>query len=415
MIRTALIYISSFIGLFAFTYYLLSLILLDQSDKRKKIPNDKLPFVTIIIPAYNEEKSINRTIQSALSLDYPKDKIEVMVIDDGSKDKTYSIAKDIKDGRLKVFSKKNAGKASALNFAIKRSKGEIVVTMDADTYVEKDALKLMINYFANPRVMGVAPSMIVHNPKGFFQRINQVEYLLGIFLRKAFSTMESMHVTPGAFTAYRKTFFDKHGLFDVDNITEDMEMALRIQFNRYLLECADEAIAYTNVPSKFKESLDQRKRWYYGWIFNFLKYKKLFSKEFGQMGVFVLPVAVITIFLSIILTVGLMGNALIELKQELDFLKGIDFDFSNVFELNTFVIERFFFHLISDPIVIILVVFIGVLTFYMLFANKRIQKYSSSLFGMFLFILFYSLLLTFWWLTAAFYFVVIKKITWGKK
>lgn len=416
MLKNILIYISSFVGLFGFTYYLLSLLLLDKIEKKPKILRSKLPPVTIIIPAYNEEETIERTILSALEIDYPKNRFEIIMVDDGSTDNTYKLAKKIKDSRLKVLTKKNGGKASALNMGIKKSKGEIIFTMDADTYVEKNALPLMIDYFVNdPKVMCVTPSMVVHKPKGILQRVQQMEYLLGIFLRKAFATMGSVHVTPGAFSSYRKIFFERYGGFDEHNITEDMEMALRIQRYHHIIQCSDRSIAYTTVPRKFIDVWNQRKRWYYGWIYNFVKYKKLFSKDYGQMGTIVLPIAVTTIFLSIILTFFLVFNALQRLKHELDFLQGINFNFMSSFELSWFVIEKFFFLLFSNPIFLILILFIGIVTFYLFFAKNRVSKYSGSFLSMILFILLYSLLYTFWWLSGMFYYFVLKRITWGKK
>jgi len=416
MFREPLIYMSAFIGVFAVSYYFLSLMANRKYEKKRDFRDDELPMVSVIIPAYNEEKTIKRTIKSAMDLIYPKDRIEIMVVDDGSKDNTHKIASSVKSNRLKVFTKENGGKSTALNFAIPKAQGEIIVTMDADSYASPDALRKMINFFTNSKTMCVTPSMAVNNPKGFWQRIQQAEYLVGIFLRKSFSTMNAIHVTPGAFSSYRKEFFEKNGGFDATgHLTEDMEMALRIQSKGYSLKCCDDAVIYTNVPDNFRELLIQRRRWYHGWIHLLLKYRRLFSKKYGHMGIIVLPVAVLSIIFSVVLTLNLLYSALVQVKEELVFLESVNFSFSGVFDLSFYTLERFFFHFFSKPTTIILIIFLGIVTFYMFFAKRRVANYSNVLVAMPLFILFYSFLLTITWIVAAIYYFIFGKITWRKQ
>ena len=416
MLRDVLIYISAFIGVFAVSYYFLSLRAYRKFEKQRDYKDSELPTVTIIIPAYNEEKTMERTIHSALNLFYPKEKLDVIVVDDGSKDKTYQLAMGIKNSRLHVYTKSNGGKAKALNYAIPKARGSIVVSMDADSYAEPDSLRKMVNFFTDEKVMCVTPSMIVYNPKGFWQGIQQAEYLVGIFLRKAFSTMNAMHVTPGAFSSYRKSFFEKYGGYDENgNLTEDMEMALRIQAQGYTLRCSDESIVYTNTPNTFKGLLLQRRRWYYGWIQNLLLYNKLFSRKYGHMGLVVLPVAVMSIMMSIILTLFIAYSALGNVRDELLYFKSINFSFSGVFDLSFYTIQRFFYYFFSKPSSIILLVFLGIVIAYLIFAKKRVKQYPNAYFGMSLFVLSYSILLTFWWLLAAFYYFIIGKVKWGKQ
>ncbi|MFH1326974.1 MAG: glycosyltransferase [archaeon] len=415
MFREFLIYFSSFVGFFAVSYYLLSFRAYRKFEKSRDFKDKELPEVTIVIPAYNEEKSIKTTLKSALGLRYPKNKLKIFVVDDGSKDKTYDKAKSVKDKCIKVFKKENGGKATALNFGIKRIKSKFFVTMDADSYADSDSLRKMMNFFTDKKVMCVTPSMVLHNPKGFWQRIQQAEYFLGIFLRKAFSTMDAIHVTPGAFTAYRKEFLEKYGYFEEGNVTEDMELALRIQDKGYSLRCSDDSIIFTDAPNTFVTLLKQRRRWYYGWIQNLLKYRKLFSREYGHMGTIVLPVAVTTILLSMVLSFLVISSALGDVWRELVYLKSVNFSFSGFFDLSLFALERFFFYLFSKPVSIILFIFMGILAGYMMFARNRVNKYTDVFFGMFLFALFYSILLTFWWLVSAFYYFIIGKVDWGKQ
>lgn len=264
---TILIYTLSYVGIYATCFYVISIIKYYRKKEEKVVANYE-GSVSIIIPAYNEEETIARTIESAISLDYPKSKIEIIVIDDGSKDRTYESAKKFessKKRKIRVFTKSNGGKGSALNLGISKAKGEIIITMDADTFVHSDALKKMIVYFANERVMSVAPSMGVYNPANIWERIQQIEYYVGVFLRKSFSTVNAIHITPGAFSAYRKEFFEKYGGYEEENITEDLEIALRIQSHGFVIENADDAVIYTVAPKTFKGMLFSKEkmvRWF---------------------------------------------------------------------------------------------------------------------------------------------------------
>jgi len=411
-----LIYVSAYIGFFAITYYFLNLV-----SKRKeilpefsKIENDKIPFVSVIIPAFNEEKGIARTLESAIGLDYPKDKIEIIVVDDGSKDDTYKIASKFKSKSVRVYRlEKNQGKGAAMNYAIKKAKGEIIVTMDADKLiVKKGTLKHMISNFKDPKIMCVAPMIAIYKPKGILGRVQQVEYMLGVFLRKAFASMNAIHITPGAFSVYRKSFFDKYGGFDAGNITEDMEMALRIQYNHYIIENDTMSLVYTPAINKFVPLYKQRRRWYVGLLSNFMHYKKLFSKKYGAMGLIVMPVALITVVLSVILTIYTLINSLIRLRKELALLESINFNILNNFEFNTFVLERYLFFIFSNPIWIFSFIFIGVLIGYMIFAKSKIKKHSNIKFSLIFFILLYSFLFAFWWSISFIYMIFNRKVAW---
>ena len=268
---TIIIYISIYIGLITTSFYILSFI---AGGKKKNLlyTDEELPSVSVIIPAYNEEKTIVNTIKSIAASDYPK--FEIIVVDDGSKDKTLSLAKKLAGKNIRVFHKKNGGKGTALNFGIAKAEGEIVFTMDADTTVDPQSMKRMVRFFKNKDVMSVTPAIVLTPPKGILQRVQYTEYVLGLFLRKAFASLRAIYVSPGAFSAFRKSFFDKYGGYQTDNITEDLEMSLRIQFKGYHIENCPEAPAYTVPPSKFKELMIQRRRWYYGLLKNLWDYRK---------------------------------------------------------------------------------------------------------------------------------------------
>jgi cellulose synthase/poly-beta-1,6-N-acetylglucosamine synthase-like glycosyltransferase len=414
MLYDVLVYLSAFIGLFAVSYFFLSF-LFPEKEKLPEVKRENFPNVSIIIPAYNEEKTIKGTISSALDLDYPLEKLELIVINDGSKDKTLEEAKKIKDKRLRIYSKENGGKCTALNLGIEKSKGEIIVTMDGDTYAQRDVLGKVVPPFLNEKVMCVVPSMIVYKPKGILQRVQQIEYLMGVYLRKAFSTMNAVHVTPGAFSVYRKSFFEKYGGFESSTLTEDMEMSLRIQANNYIIYSAPEAIVHTNAPKKFIALLRQRRRWYFGMIENLWNYRRLFSKKYGELGLVVLPIAVTSTILPIILTLYFIFSSLSKIKKDLLILQSINFSFSSLFQINEFVIERFLFNTLSSPLFLFSVLFLIFLTLYMIFAKNRIKERLNIPWGLNLFLIFYSILFVFWWIISIFYIIFIGKISWGKK
>ena len=269
--------------------------------------------------------------------------------------KAYEIAKRYESSvgpRVRVFTKPNGGKGTALNMGIKNSTSDVIVSMDADSYVTKSSLKKMIGLFSNPKVMSVTPAMAVHKAKGIWQRIQQIEYYLGVFLRKSFATMNAIHITPGAFSAYRRSFFVKYGGYDEGNITEDLEIALRIQSHHYIIENAQTAAVYTIAPKTFRALMVQRRRWYTGLIRNLWSYKRLFGPKYGALGTIVLPVAVSTIALSIVLTLYVVIKGLAEIRRDLLSLNAINFQFDSLFELNSFVFTNFLYTLFSQPIFI---------------------------------------------------------------
>jgi len=287
-----LAYIVEFLAIYISVFYLL--VLLENKDKiiiKKELKN--FPKVSIIIPAYNEEKTIEKTLNSVINLDYPKSQLEIIVVDDGSKDRTLEIAKKYENRQIIVLSKNNGGKGSAMNYGLKKATGEFIVSLDSDSFPEPDTLKKMLIYFEDEKVMAVTSGMKVHNPKNALQKIQAIEYLFAIFLRKIFSFLNALTVTPGPFTVFRASVFEKIGFFDEHNITEDMEIALRIQKANYKIESAPDALVYTEAPASFFSLLRQRIRWNRGYLHNFYRYRHILSPKYGDMGIFVFPVGLL--------------------------------------------------------------------------------------------------------------------------
>ena len=130
-------------------------------------PLKRYPIVTVIVPVWNEEKTLGGTIESLLALDYPKDKLDILIVDDGSTDNTRQVANTYKTHpEVRVFSKTNGGKHTAVNLGISKARGEFIGCLDADSYVDKNALSRIIRCFEDSQVMAVTPAIKVHTPTG---------------------------------------------------------------------------------------------------------------------------------------------------------------------------------------------------------------------------------------------------------
>lgn len=257
----------------------------------------KYPTVTIIVPCWNEEKTVAKTVYSLLSLDYPKDKLKIMIVDDGSTDKTWEKIQKFKNNpQVEIYTKENGGKYTALNFGISKLKSELVGCLDADSYVHKDALSNIVFYFQDKETMAVAPSIKLWQPKGPLQLLQKVEYGLGIFFRKMQHYMQAVYITPGPFSIFRTDVFKNLGGYRHAHNTEDIEIALRMQKNGYKIAHAHNAIVYTVPPDTLRKLLKQRVRWVHGFIKNATDYRDMFfKKKYGNLGILILPMAAISV------------------------------------------------------------------------------------------------------------------------
>jgi len=273
----------------------------------QKIPLSplSLPAVAIIVPCWNEERTLAGTVRSLLALEYPKEKLQVLIVDDGSTDKTLAVAKRFEcEPQVRIFTKENGGKHTALNFGIANSQSELVGCLDADAFVERNALLEVVREFRlRPEIMAVTPAIRVFEPKNMLQRIQRVEYNMGIFLRKMFSEMNAITVTPGPFSLFRREVFRDLGEYRKAHNTEDMEYALRMHKNHYPIGNAHMAFVHTVAPSTFRGLIRQRLRWVYGFLKNAYDYRMLLlNKKYGNVGVFSMPIAVLSIFTVIYYT-----------------------------------------------------------------------------------------------------------------
>lgn len=268
-----------------------------ESKAQANVKLKKYPSVTIIVPCWNEEKTVSKTIHSLLNLDYPKDKLKIMVVDDGSTDNTWSVVQKFANHpQIELHTKENGGKYTALNYGISKLSTDLVGCLDADSYVHKDSMKKIALYFENRETMAVAPSIKLWQPRNILQLLQKVEYGFGIFTRKMYHYMNAIYITPGPFSIFRREVFEKLGGYEHAHNTEDIQIALRMQKNGFKIAHAHEAIVYTVPPETIKKLLKQRVRWSYGFIKNAYDFRDMiFNKKYGNVGMLILPMACISI------------------------------------------------------------------------------------------------------------------------
>jgi len=302
-IQDLILYLCLFVSLFFEVFLLITYFEIREEIKfENKHKTDKLshfPTVSIIVPCFNEEATVEATVHSLLKLNYPSNCLSLLLIDDGSTDNTLEVLNKFKDHpQITVWSKDNEGsKYSALNFGLTKVQSDLVGCLDADSFVDPEALNKILPFFEDKEVMAVTPSVRVHEPKNILQYMQRVEYISSIFVRHILSAINALYVTPGPFSIFRTRVFRELGGYRHAHHTEDMEMALRMQKNHYKIMNAPGAYVYTVAPNKLKALYKQRVRWTYGFINNVIDYKKmLFNRKHGNVGIFILPVATFSLF-----------------------------------------------------------------------------------------------------------------------
>jgi cellulose synthase/poly-beta-1,6-N-acetylglucosamine synthase-like glycosyltransferase len=256
--------------------------LLDRVQ-RNDVSTQAAPKVSVLIPAWNEEVGIIKTLRSVLAARYPD--FEVVVINDGSTDRTHELVSDFirqhqqserRHIEIKYLRLSNGGKAKAMNQGLKVANGEFVITIDADSVMDPMAIQRMIKRFDNDKVAGVAGNVIIANRYKPIELMQQLEYLVGFFFKRADSVMGSLFIIGGAAAAYRKSVLERIGGFDETIITEDIELSTRLLKHGYITRYAHDAIVYTEGPSDLASLCRQRLRWKHGRLLTFIKHRDLF-------------------------------------------------------------------------------------------------------------------------------------------
>jgi len=375
-----LLWIVSFIGIWL-TIIWLHFLVNDDSDERI---NDKiLPTLTVVVPVFNEEKTILKTLNSLKEVDYPKNKLKIVVSDDGSTDDTPNVVDRFIRLNLDIdFSKisdKNSGKGAAINKALADADSDFFLVVDADSRVSPDAFRKVVNRFSDKKIGAVISRVVVDKPKNWLQRMQFFEYIIANMLRRVMHNFGTLAITHGAFSAFRTSLLKDLGGFDPDreNITEDLEIALRLKDNGYKVVMAHDAVGYTVAPSSFKNLWRQRIRWYRGYLFNHWRYRHLFfSSKQGIFGLFYLPVNVLAIALGVVyflvVSINLFDTFFTFVSRSLTINNYFVENFLNIPSLKEFLLAKNF--QIYFPIVIAFILSVCLIIYAHRFFKEKLSR-----------------------------------------
>jgi len=247
------------------------------------------PVVSVLIPAFNEEEAIVQTVRAALASDYPE--LEVVVVNDGSVDRTGPLLEEHfgDDPRVRIHHEPNRGKPAALNQALEVARGEVVVTIDADTSIHPQAVVLLVRHFQNPRVAAVAGNVKVGNRDRWLTRWQALEYITSQNLEKrAFTLLNCITVVPGAISAWRPAAIHECGGFPPDTVAEDTDLTLAARRRGWRILYDDEALAFTQAPETAGALIRQRFRWTFGTLQAIWKHRDALLR-YGTLGWVALP------------------------------------------------------------------------------------------------------------------------------
>jgi cellulose synthase/poly-beta-1,6-N-acetylglucosamine synthase-like glycosyltransferase len=408
MIKVLFLLLVTFIGIYLNVWFLL-IVLGNKSKIREKKKATKIPSISILIPAYNEAKTLARSLKSILKLDYPKNKLDTIVIDNGSTDGTLEVAKRFKKYGIKALRLPTRGKTKALNLGLKHAKGKLIGVLDADTFVSKGCLKNMIGYFNDKNVGAVTNHVRVASSCKLLPSIQDVEYIFSAFSKKLISLLGALYIIPGTLSLIRRNLVEKIG-FSEDTITEDMDIALCMIKKDYKVVNAIDAVSYTEVPSTFKGLLKQRVRWYRGFIQNVRKHSDMiFNRKYPHLGCFILPFSsFFAIFVGVSLTIfllfGMARNVFFFAKDVLymPILEKIGMDIGRV-SLVSFIAEPY--STITYATIILGSLIVLIISFKSLKMKIRKRLIVLPLY----FFIYYNMIMLFWVISAFLEFVGWKK------
>lgn len=310
---TLVTYVFLFISLYFEVFLLVSFLERRFLKKNVRATGPRTPpSVAIVVPCFNESRGIVGTLQSLVALQYPENKLEIIVVDDGSTDNTLELARTFEKSHVggpsvRVFTKPNGGKHTAMNFALTQTSADLIGCLDADSIVGSLALIHAAEVFANTRVAAVTPGIHAKETENMLQHMQKVEYRLSLFNRFMLAALGSAFITPGPFSIFRTSVVRELGGWVHGHSTEDMEMALRIQEHGFLIANCPAAIVYTSTPPTLRKLFKQRVRWTYGFLRNAFDYKHMFgSRKYGNLGILILPTSLLSIGIAIYFFIHVM-------------------------------------------------------------------------------------------------------------
>ncbi|MEK6900159.1 MAG: glycosyltransferase [Nanoarchaeota archaeon] len=406
-----------FILLFMSIFWLLVLFSPEEKKESKKI--SRFPFFTAIVPAFNEERSIRQTLQSLADLEYPADMMEVIVVNDGSADKTKEIVESfIKENPYRniiLINQHNQGKAKAMNNGLEIAKGEFFACLDADSFVAPNALEAILPVFEDsPEIAAVCPLLKVKKPENVLQKVQWFEYIINMFYRFLNAKLDCVHVTPGPFSVFRiKTVRDLGG-YDENTITEDLEIAIRLQKHNYRIIHSFDTIVETVTPTSWMKLFRQRVRWYKGSVDNSIKYRGLmFNKKYGDFGMMRMPTIVLSGIIAVVLAGTLLQALFRGIIQKIVFYNSIHFDFFTLIKNFTFEFDWLglpFSKLFITATLMSISFFVMVRSYKII--KERITNHGRTFLSLITYLFVYGFFITAVWVYIAFMFIGRKKNFW---
>lgn len=386
IILYTLIFLSLYVQVFfLFTFF--------EKRRKLKISNneviiDSYPTIGIIVPCWNEEETIEGTIDSIRLVNYPKDKLKIYIIDDGSTDNTWNIIKKFEnDPNIKVFHKENGGKHTAMNYALQYVDTDLVSSFDADTILEKNALLEMVKFFeCNKDVSAIGGTILIDQPKALSQKAQSIEYQMFSFNKKMLGLIGGVLVAPGAFSIYKREVLQSVGGWRLGHLLEDLELTFRIQKNGFVVDHCHTAIAYTKGPNTVKRLFKQRIRWGTGFLNNIKEYNKLIlNKDFGNFGIFTIPMSILA-YISLVFVFSYswyrMGYLIYDQIKAFKIL-GLSYFSINVFSWDWFFVD------VKSASFLSMILFSTIIS--SIFLGRRLSGVKSN----FLYIIWYFLLYSF--------------------
>ena len=413
-----ILYSSYFILLFLSIFWLLILFTVDE-EEITPVRRSELPFFSVIIPAHNEELSIIGTLESVIQLDYPLEKMEIIVVNNASTDNTGLLVQQFKEKHptrdIRLVLETEKGKGKAMNRGLRLAQGEFFACLDADSFISKNALQVMLPLFDEEKKVGaVCPLMKVRRPESVLQKVQWCEYIINMFYRFLNAKINCIHVTPGPFSIYRTDVIRNLGGYDEKTITEDLEIAVRLQKHNYKILHTFDAIVETIAPNTWKKLFRQRVRWYKGSVDNIIHYRQLmFNKKYGDFGMVRMPTIILSGVMIIILTAAFLQEVLKSIYHSFFALQAVRFDLLTLlknisFEFN--LLDLPFFKLFIAATIMGISFFVMVYSYKII--NEKITNYGRTWISLFTYLSIYSLFIAFVWMYIAIIFVTQKKDSW---
>lgn len=410
-VQDIVFYLLIFLALYVQVFFLVTFFEKKHLLKKKFAPTTSFPPVTFLVPCYNEETTVLKTIESIKSLEYPQDKIRIIAVNDGSRDSTWDVMQVYADdSQVLLLNKENGGKHSALNFALPYVQTDLVCSFDADTSVVPNALAKAVAYFErDPELAALGGAVLIEQPKTFVQRAQSIEYQMFSYSKKMLGLLGGVLVVPGAFSLFKKSALERVGGYKQAHLLEDLELTYRMQVAGLKVDHSHDAFVYTKGPDSLISLFKQRLRWSYGYINNTVDYRRaILNKKYGNFGMFTLPMTIIAYPAILQVFILFWYNTINFFSAQYLEYQAIGFDaFVPSFSMDFFFVDT----TVSSFLTILLFASI----FLAIYLGKEVSGIKRvSLRSVFWFIVIYSMMVPLWTLKALYNTIFGKTTSWGR-